>query len=102
MNFHTAERKRAKLKVGLQGPSGSGKTMSALLLTYDLINDWEKIAVIDTENSSANLYAHLGPFKVLDIQSPYTPEIYMKAISFCEAHGISVIIIDSISHEWDW
>jgi len=101
MNFHTAERKRAKLKMGLQGPSGSGKTMSALLIAFGINNNWEKIAVIDTENGSANLYAHLGPFKVLDIQSPYTPEVYMKAINFCESQSIEVVIIDSISHEWD-
>lgn len=32
---------------------------------------------------------------------PFTPENYIKAIEVCEKAGIEVIIIDSISHEWD-
>jgi Ni2+-binding GTPase involved in maturation of urease and hydrogenase len=49
LTLRTAERKQAKIKLGLQGPSGSGKTYSALLLAYGLTNDWSKIAVVDTE-----------------------------------------------------
>ena len=100
MQLQTAERKRAKIKLGLQGPSGSGKTYSALLLAHGLCNDWNKIAVIDSENKSANLYAHLGNYKVLDLQSPFTPERYIEAIQTCEKALMEVIIIDSISHEW--
>jgi len=101
MQLQTAERKRAKIKMGLQGPSGSGKTYSALLLAYGLCGDWTKIAVIDSENKSANLYAHLGNYKVLDIDAPFTPERYIESIQHCEREGMQVIIIDSISHEWD-
>jgi archaellum biogenesis ATPase FlaH len=53
---------RLKIKMGLQGPSGSGKTYSALLLAYGLIGNWNKIAVIDTENNSCDLYSHLGDY----------------------------------------
>ena len=101
MQLQTAERKRAKIKMGLQGPSGSGKTYSALLLAFGLCGDWTKIAVIDSENNSSNLYDHLGKYKVVNIQAPFTPEKYIEAIQLCEKSSIEVIIIDSISHEWE-
>ena len=55
-----SERKAAKIRLSLQGPPGSGKSMSALLIAYGLTGDWRKIAVVDTERGSANLYSHLG------------------------------------------
>lgn len=101
MKLQQAERKQAKIKLGLQGPSGSGKTYSALLLAFGLINDWNKIAIIDTENHSADLYAHLGTYQVLALDKPFTPERYIEAIDVCEQAGMEAIIIDSISHEWE-
>ena len=74
MKLQTAQRKRAKIKMGLQGPSGSGKTYSALLIAAGLSSGWDKVAVIDTENHSAELYAHHGAFNVLDLTGlPYLP-----------------------------
>jgi hypothetical protein len=101
MELRNAERRQAKIKMGLQAPSGAGKTYSALLLAYGLINDWSKIAVIDTENHSADLYAHLGNYQVLALEQPFTPERYIQAIEVCEKAGMVVIVIDSISHEWE-
>lgn len=101
MKLQTAERKQAKIKMALQGPSGSGKTTGALNIAYGLCKDWNKIAVIDTENYSASLYAHLGQFRVLNIGAPFTPEKYMEALQLCVQEGAEVIIIDSISHEWE-
>jgi hypothetical protein len=101
MQLEHATRKKAKIKMALQGPSGSGKTMGALLIAYGLCGNWNKIAVIDTENYSASLYAHLGTFKVLNIGAPFSPEKYMEALKVCEQAGIEVIVVDSISHEWE-
>ena len=101
MNLEKAERRQAKIKLGLQSPSGAGKTYSALQLAYGLVNDWSKVAVIDTENHSADLYAHLGPYQVLALERPFTPERYIEAIEICEKAGIAAIIIDSISPEWE-
>ena len=66
--------------MALQGPSGSGKTMSSLLLAFGLCGQWGKIAIIDSENHSADLYAHLGEYNVLGIAAPFTPEKYIDAI----------------------
>lgn len=100
MQLQQASRIKAKIKLGLQGPSGSGKTYSALLLAYGLVEDWTKIAVVDTENNSSHLYAHLGKFNVLSLGAPFSPERYIEAIRYCVKSGMEVIIIDSISHEW--
>ncbi|UBZ08264.1 ATP-binding protein [Salegentibacter mishustinae] len=100
MKLQQAQRSQVKLRIGLSGPSGYGKTYSALLLAYGITNDWNKIAVIDTENNSASLYSHLGEFNVLSLDEPYSPERYVKAIQTCEEANMEVIIVDSISHEW--
>ena len=101
MQLSKAERRQAKIKLALQGPSGSGKTYSALLMAYGLCGDWNKIVVIDTENGSSNLYAHLGDYNVISIAAPYSPEKFAFAINLAESSGMEVIIIDSISHEWE-
>ncbi len=101
MQLQQASRKKAKMKLGIQSPSGGGKTMSALLIAYGLCGDWSRIAVIDTENNSADLYAHLGAFKTLSLEPPYSPERYCEGIDICLEAGIEVIVIDSTSHEWD-
>ncbi|MEO6833518.1 MAG: AAA family ATPase [Chitinophagaceae bacterium] len=87
--------------MSLQGPSGSGKTFSALLIAYGLCRSWEHIAVIDTENHSADLYAHLGAYQVLSITAPFSPEKYSEALQICINAGMEVVIIDSVSHEWE-
>lgn len=95
-----ATRQKAKIRLGFSSVSGGGKTYSALLVASGMTS-WDKIAVIDTENMSADLYSHLGEYNVLTIQAPFTPEKYIEAIKECESAGMEVIIIDSITHEWD-
>jgi hypothetical protein len=101
MKLQTAARKRAKIKMSLQGPSGSGKTYSSLLIAYGLSGSWDKIAVVDTENHSADLYSHLGPYNVLSLSAPYSPERYTSAIETCEKAGMDTIVLDSVTHEWE-
>ena len=101
MKLRKATRTKAKIRLGLSAPAGGGKTYSALLIAYGICNDWNKIAVIDTENMSADLYSHLGSYDVLTLEPPYSPERYIEAIRTCEQAGIEVIVIDSITHEWD-
>ena len=102
LNIRPSTRKQAKIKLALQGRAGSGKTYSALLLAYGMTSDWSKIAVIDSENGSADLYAHLGTYNVVSLGGDYSSENYIEAITLCENAGMEVIIIDSISHCWDY
>ena len=101
MKLQTAQRKRAKIKMGLQGPSGSGKSFSALQIAKGISVNWDSVAVIDTENGSSELYSHLGPYQVLQLSPPFSPERYIEAINTCEKAGMEVVIIDSITHEWE-
>lgn len=101
--FRKAERKKAKLRLGLAGPAGSGKTYTALLVAYGITGNWDEIGLIDTENHSGELYANHGPigeFQYLCIDSPYTPDKYVTAIKMGQEAGLKVIIVDSLTHAW--
>lgn len=99
MSFKKAQRKQAKLRLALCGPSGSGKTYSALLIAQGLAPAG-KIALIDTERGSGELYAHLVDYDVAPLTPPYTPERYIALIREAEQAGYDVLIIDSLSHAW--
>jgi hypothetical protein len=103
MQLQTATRKRVKIKILLSSPTGFGKTFSALRLAYGMTGDWSKIAVIDTENRSASLYADnkdLGPFQTIEMRPPYTIADFKEAVDICYKAGIEVIIADSVTHYW--
>lgn len=95
--FKKAERKKAFLKIALTGVSGSGKTYSALQLAQGL---GDKIAMIDTENGSGELYSNLCEYDVAPMSAPFTPEKYIDYIHEAEQAGYNVLIIDSLSHAW--
>lgn len=95
--FRKAQRKRAKIRLGIGGPSGSGKTYSSLLIASGL---GEKVAVIDTEHGSAELYADLFDYDVAVLKPPFSPERYISLIKAAEDAGYEVIVIDSLSHAW--
>ena len=95
--FKKAERKNAKLRFALAGPTGSGKTMGALLIAKGIGG---KVAVVDTENSSAELYADVMQFDTANIQPPYSPKKFIAAIEAAEKAGYTTVILDSITHEW--
>ena len=101
LQLKKAERKQAKIKLGLSGASGFGKTYSGLLIAKGLVGDWTKVVLIDTENGSGELYSHLGEYNVITLEAPYSPERYIEAIKICESSGMECIVIDSITHEWD-
>lgn len=101
MQITKAARKQAKLRVGVSGPSGSGKTYSALLLARGLATNWDNVLLIDSENGSGELYSDLGTYSVISLKAPFTPERYIEAIKAGEDAGMEVIVVDSITHEWD-
>lgn len=106
--FEKVERQKAKARIALTGVSGAGKTVSALLLAYGITEDWNKIAVIDTEHERARFYANredleIGEFQYYPIHAPYTPDMYIQAVKEgCKVVGNDgVVIIDSLSHAWN-
>jgi hypothetical protein len=96
IQFKKATKSQSKLRLALIGPSGSGKTYSALAIATNL---GKRVAVIDTENGSASLYADEFSFDVLELSS-FSPYTYVEAIKAAESAGYDAIVIDSLSHAW--
>ena len=100
MQFKKAERRAAKLRLALCSPAGGGKTFSALKIAKGIGG---KVAMIDTEHGSGNLYADnqgMPEYAVLELDPPYTPFRYIEAIKAAESAGFDIIIIDSLTHAW--
>ena len=95
--FRKAERRKAKLRLAITGPAGSGKTYGALLVAFGIGG---KIALLDTENGSGDLYSALGNYDVCSICAPFSVQKYIDAIKDAENSGYDVLILDSISAEW--
>ena len=99
--FQKAKKEKIYLKVLLAGASGSGKSYSALKLATGIANKMGgRIAAIDTEAGRIRYYANEFDFDDLQLSEPYTPEKYIEAITQAVDGGYSVLIIDSITHEW--
>lgn len=98
--FTKATKKQVKARIAIDGPSGSGKTYTSLIAAKALAGNG-RIAVIDTERGSASLYSDKFDFDVLELNPPYSPDVYRGAIKAAENGGYSVIVIDSLSHAWE-
>lgn len=107
--FEDAEREQLFAKVAIMGASGSGKTVGSLKLAHGLVDgDWSKIFVADTENKRALAYRgtthtglEIGKFKHASIHAPYDTEKFIDIIDVAMENGAEVLIIDSISHQWE-
>lgn len=119
LQLKRAQRSKAYLKLGMSAPSGGGKTLGALLIAYGLMKEkypnesdafrWGKIAIIDTENGSGELYVGkefenlgitIGEYNAITLTAPFEADKYTAAINLCEENGIEVCIIDSTTHLW--
>jgi len=117
LELKKAQRSRAYLRLGMSAPSGGGKTLGSLLIAYGLLKQkypklsseelWEKVAIIDTENGSGELYVNkvvddlrIGEYNVVTLTQPFTAEKYVSAIELCQENFIEVCIIDSTTHLW--
>lgn len=111
LNIRKAERSGARLVLGIAGISGSGKTYSALQLAWGLANgDASKVGMLDAENRRGSLYSDIlkdkktgksHQFLIGDLDAPFSPQRYIDAIMEFQAAGVEVLVIDSVSHEWN-
>ena len=101
--FKPAERKSVKPLIGFFGESGGGKTFTALLTARGLVGPTGKVGLIDTENGRGSLYVDMVPggYHVLDMDAPFSPDAYVKAIEAAEKAGIECLVVDSATHEWN-
>jgi hypothetical protein len=96
-----AAKSQAWLRIALEGVAGSGKTWSGLELACALAKkDGGRVLCIDSERGSSKLYADDFDFDVLELDT-YAPADYIDAIQLAAREGYRVILLDSISHEWE-
>lgn len=101
MEFKDASRKDVRVKMALASGAGGGKTFGALEIMLGLFaGDLSKVGVLQTEAGRAQCYLKKGPFKVLEMSPPFSPEKFIQGIEAAEAAGLKGLIIDSISDEW--
>jgi hypothetical protein len=98
IQFQKAARHAVKLKMAVDGPSGSGKTMGALALAHG-ITSGGRIAVGDSENGSASLYADRYEFDTVTLED-HKPATYMAIIDAAVAANYDALVLDSITHAW--
>lgn len=105
-----ARREGARLVIGLGGVSGGGKTATALQLAWGMANyDSKKVGFICTENRRGRLYSdalkdsqgNVHRFLIGDLTPPFSPARYIEAINAFVKAGVEVLVIDSVSHEWE-
>lgn len=112
MEINPVTREMAKLVIGLAGQSGDGKTRSALELAYGLADFTpSKIGVLDTENRRASLFCDLYKgrqdlkgdhrFLIGEMVPPFSPKRYIDSMRQFAEKGVDVLVIDSISHEFE-
>jgi len=99
--FKPAVRQNVSLLIGIAGSSGSGKTYSALSIATGLAGPAGRIAGIDTEAGRMLHYADQFKFDHGDLRAPFSPDRYIDAIAAADEAGYDVIVIDSMSHEWE-
>ena len=98
--FTKATKAQAKARVAFSGPSGAGKTYWSLQMASNLAGEGGKVAVIDTERSSASLYADKFEFDTLSMAPPYHPDRLIEALKAAEEAGYNAVVVDSLTHFW--
>ena len=93
----------AYAKVGVYGFAASGKTWTSSLFAIGLAKhyDADTVAFFDTETGSnyvKKMFVEAG-IKLMGVKSRLFKDA-VAIIKECEANGIKVLIIDSISHVW--
>ena len=103
ITFRKAERGNIKPIIGLYGLSGNGKTYSALMLARGMAGNHGKIAMLDTESGRGEMYADdiEGGYYYFGMKQPFTAQSYINAIDAAEEAKIDIMVIDSMSHEWE-
>lgn len=116
--FKKAAREGSRIRVLLPGVSGSGKTYTALALARHMAGPDGRVAVIDTEKDSARKYAGTkdkpsmclcsgcrGHGVELEFDATslerHGPNDYMSLMKAAANEHYDVLVIDSLSHEWE-
>lgn len=110
-NVQEAVREKIAVKIALMGSSGCGKSYSALRLATGMIDEMKKRDILEgtngkilfanTEGPRGRYYAKEFKFDIVDLNPPYSPEMFIDLINFAVQQKYSVLILDSSSAEWE-
>ena len=109
MEINKAVRKAAPLLISTSGVSGSGKTFSSILLAAGLAGANGRVCLVDTENGRGSMYADdpdimkalPNGYETIQMDPDFSPRRYIECINTAEKAGVSVLVFDSASHEWE-
>lgn len=103
LNIAPVVRGQSKVILGIAGISGSGKTLTALYIARGLVSHAGEIGFLCSESGRGRLYDNAldGKFLIADLLPPFSPARYRQAIKEFQDAGVKVLIIDSVSHEWE-
>lgn len=104
LQIRPVTREQTKLVVMLAGRSGDGKTRSALELAHGLTDfNPGKIGFLCCENRRGALEFDVfpTPFLFAELPPPFSPARYIQAMREFAESGVEVLIIDSVTHEWE-
>ena len=103
LNIREVQSGQSKAVIAIAGISGSGKTYTALLMARGMVKKASEIGFLDTENRRGSLYADIldGKFMIGDLYPPFSPTRYAQAIKEFQDAGVKVLVIDSVTHEWE-
>lgn len=107
--FQKAVRRAVPMLISISSVSGGGKTYSALLLAAGIAGPNGRVGMLDTENGRGSMYADSpgiqkampNGFSIVQMDAPFSPGRYTEAIRSAEAAGLDVLVIDSVTHEWE-
>lgn len=110
--FEEVKRTACKASIMIEGLTGKGKSGLALIIARGLVDNWDEVFDIDTENNSIKLFADIPcssgnkfeKFKVgsLTPDIGYKPTNYIAYREAAKKAGAKVVIEDSISHAWSY
>lgn len=67
------------------------------------------LGFLDTENGRGSMYADSpgiqialpDGYEISEMREPFSPSRYIEAVEAFESHGCKVLVIDSMTHEWE-
>lgn len=95
--------------MSISSVSGGGKTLSAILVASGLAGKDGRVGFLDTENGRGSMYADSplvvsalpSGYDIVQLDPPFSPERYIEAVTAAEKAGINVLVVDSVTHEWE-
>lgn len=103
LNIAPVKRRGIRLLMSFYGLSETGKTLSALKVAAGIEPNPAKRMLLDTEGGQrGRAYVDLieGGYLYAALTPPFSPERYIQALGEIESHGVTVLVIDSVSHAW--